>query len=201
MKTQNLEYRFKTLIEAMSFKQLKKVGKSNESSSEFMEIASYFQTLLEQESITLSDITEYKKLYKIKSDTFALSLNTLAKECAKLFCAYLDSMYLPDETKGVFVGCVYLAGTQYVPNITQLYNALKIGDTVEIVRERENPHDTKAVKVVTSNGEKLGYIPRNHNLFLSQMLDFDIKLTAEIKKLKWSIKEVAIKVMIYQDMR
>lgn len=197
IKRYTLENHFKTLIEAMPLAQQKKVSKTQEETDEFKELFDYFQNLLEQESITLEEITEYKKLFRIENDTLAFSTSSLAKECARLFCHYLSEVYLPDETKGRFVGSIYLAGTQYAANITEIFYTLQIGDDVKLVREKENPHDEKAVKVTTLKGEKLGYIPARHNLFLSQMLDFGVELFAQIRKLKWDEDGVAIKIMIY----
>ena len=126
-----------------------------------------------------------------------MAFESLAQECAHLFCYYLKEIVLPDDNKGLFVGSLYLAGTQYAVDITESYTQLNIGESVLIEREKENPHDSKAVKVLTKEGKKLGYIPARHNLFLSQMLDFGISVQGEVRKLIWDESGVAIKVMLY----
>ena len=197
MFTNTLESYFKTMIEAMPLQQQKRLSRCKKSSKEFIDLSQYFKSLLQLESISLENIAEYKEQYKIVDDSVAFSHKSLAKECAKLFCKYLREVVLPDAKQGVFIGSVYLAGTQYTPNITEIYKELHIGDSVAIVREKENPHDAKAVKVLTLKDEKLGYIPARHNLFLSQMLDFGEAVNGEIRKLKWDERGVSIKIMLY----
>ena len=199
MLTNTLESHFKTMIISMPLKQQKRLSKCKKNSKEFIDLSQYFKSLFQQEKLSLANIAEYKERYKIVNDFISFSLKNLAKECAKLFCDYLKEVILPDKNQGLFIGSVYLAGTQYAPNITEIYKELHIGDSVKIVRERENPHDSKAVKVLTLKDEKLGYIPARHNLFLSQMLDFDGIVNAQIRKLKWDESGVTIKIMIYAD--
>ncbi|MCA1743091.1 MAG: HIRAN domain-containing protein, partial [Desulfovibrionales bacterium] len=44
-----------------------------------------------------------------------------------------------------------------------IYLDLKPGQTLKLKREPQNPHDSKAIEVFTSSGQKLGYVPRSHN--------------------------------------
>ena len=196
---EGLESHFKAMIAAMPLTQQQNLSKCSEDSKEFADLSAYFKSLLRQERISLEDIAEFKEQYKIANDSILFAPESLSLECAKLFCYYLKEVVLPDGDKGLFVGSVYLAGTQYAPDITQSYKQLNIGDSVQIVREKENPHDSKAVKVLTDKGKKLGYMPARHNLFLSQMIDFGIFVQGEVRKLRWDESGVAIKVMLYAD--
>ena len=51
-----------------------------------------------------------------------------------------------------------LAGFQYYDGKV-LWDNMRVGDTLTLVREPQNPHDTNAVRVVW-NGQSLGYVPR-----------------------------------------
>lgn len=49
-----------------------------------------------------------------------------------------------------------------------------------LVREPTNPHDADAIAGVMS-GQKVGYIPRNHNQVLARLLDAGTCLRARIE--------------------
>ena len=197
MLTYTLENHFKKMIEFMPLKQKKRVSKCKENSKEFKDLYKYFKSLLEQEQISFDDIAKFKEQYRLRDKFISIAPKSLAQECAKLFCYYLKNIVLPDNTQGLFIGSVYLAGTRYVPDIVEICKELHIGDSVKIEREKENPYDKKAIKVFTKEGKKLGYIPAKHNLFLSQMVDFGRYLIAEVRKIKWDKSSIDIKIMIY----
>jgi hypothetical protein len=44
----------------------------------------------------------------------------------------------------------------------RLWDQLKVGDPLTLVREPDNPHDARAVRVQW-NGHMLGYVPRAEN--------------------------------------
>ena len=194
-----LENHFKTMIEAMPLKEQRRVRKFKKNSKEFKDLSKYFRSLLKQERISLDDIAKFKEQYRMEDKFINFSPKSLAMECAKLFRYYIKKVVLPDKKEGLFIGSVYLAGTQYVSDITEIYKKLYIGELVQIVREKDNPYDKKAVKVLTQDGKMIGYIPARHNLFISQMLDFGSSLKAEVRKLKWDKSGIAIKIMIYTE--
>lgn len=74
-----------------------------------------------------------------------------------------------------------LAGFQYHAGKT-LWPQLQVGDVLDLVREPDNPHDAKAVRVEW-RGHKLGYVPRRENADVARMLDRGQPLTARITRL------------------
>jgi hypothetical protein len=64
----------------------------------------------------------------------------------------------------------------------QLWNELKVGDVLMLVREPDNPHDARAVRVHW-NGHLLGYVPRAQNDAVARQLDRGNKLEARIVRL------------------
>lgn len=52
----------------------------------------------------------------------------------------------------------------------EVFDQLKIGKKLRLVREDENPHDHRAVAVFFADTH-IGYIPRQHNEMLSKFLD------------------------------
>lgn len=71
-----------------------------------------------------------------------------------------------------------VAGFQYHHGET-LWQQLATGQPLQLVRETDNRHDDRAVRVEWQ-GHKLGYIPRLDNAAVSQLIDRGERLDAEI---------------------
>lgn len=72
----------------------------------------------------------------------------------------------------------FLAGFQY-HQAARHWAQLAIGEELNLVREPGNPHDTRAVRV-DWHGDAMGYIPREANYAVAQMLDRGVPLRARI---------------------
>jgi HIRAN domain len=75
-----------------------------------------------------------------------------------------------------------LAGFQYYEG-KALWDKMKIGDPLVLVREPDNPHDPLAVRVEWE-GHKLGYLPRRENQAVARQLDLGNALEARIIRLR-----------------
>jgi hypothetical protein len=75
-----------------------------------------------------------------------------------------------------------LAGFQYYQG-KQLWNDIKVGDVLTLVREPDNPHDRNAVRVEWY-GQQLGYVPRRENRLVAQHMDRGGKVEARVSKLR-----------------
>ena len=75
-----------------------------------------------------------------------------------------------------------LAGFRHyeAPN---LWDAIRAGDSLDLVREPDNVHDRNAVRVEW-RGFKLGYVPRAQNEAVARMLDRGTPLAARVSKLE-----------------
>ncbi len=71
-----------------------------------------------------------------------------------------------------------LAGFQFHQG-PRVWKRLAVGDPLTLVREPDNPHDPRAVRVEW-RGHKLGYLPRVENTAASQLLDRGARLCARI---------------------
>ena len=67
----------------------------------------------------------------------------------------------------------------------RLWTSLAEGDALTLIREPDNPYDSRAVRV-DWRGEKLGYVPRMENTAIAQMLDRGERLEARIAALRQS---------------
>ena len=74
-----------------------------------------------------------------------------------------------------------LAGFQYHAGM-QLWQAMKPGDALTLVREPDNRHDANAVRV-DWHGQKLGYLPRAENRAVAAEMDRGTRIEARIAHL------------------
>ena len=74
-----------------------------------------------------------------------------------------------------------LAGFQYHAGKT-LWPQMQVGDVLTLIREPDNPHDAKAVRVEW-RGHKIGYVPRRENADVARFMDGGQTLTARIVRL------------------
>jgi hypothetical protein len=74
-----------------------------------------------------------------------------------------------------------LAGFRYHAG-ADVWRELRVGDRLELARERANPYDANAVAVLW-RGRKLGYVPRSENAALAWGLDSGTPLRARISAL------------------
>ena len=74
-----------------------------------------------------------------------------------------------------------LAGFQYHAGKT-LWPQMQVGDALTLIREPDNPHDAKAVRVEWQ-GHTIGYVPRRENADVARFMDGGQKLVARISRL------------------
>ena len=74
-----------------------------------------------------------------------------------------------------------LAGFQYYQG-KALWDEMKVGDALALVREANNPHDGNAVRVEW-RGRALGYVPRRENRAVAYHIDRGGAVEARISKL------------------
>jgi hypothetical protein len=74
-----------------------------------------------------------------------------------------------------------LAGFQFYGGKV-LWDEMKVGDALTLVRERDNPYDANAVRVEW-NGSHLGYIPRRENADVARQMVRGAPVKARIVKL------------------
>jgi hypothetical protein len=74
-----------------------------------------------------------------------------------------------------------LAGFQYHAG-KKLWPQMQVGDALTLVREPDNPHDARAVRVEW-RGYKIGYVPRRENADVARLMDGGEVLAARIVRL------------------
>ena len=81
----------------------------------------------------------------------------------------------------VLVQASPLAGFQYYAG-EDLWQQMKEGDRLRLVREADNEHDAKAVRVEW-RGTKLGYLPRAENGAVAAAMDRGARVEGRIARL------------------
>ncbi len=95
----------------------------------------------------------------------------------------------------VFLMQTRVAGAMY-HDLGEKKYALGFWDYIELRREPDNPHDPRAVALLTAEGEKLGYIPRDRNQEIAALLDRGEQMHARLifKFLNGSNQEYIVRV-------
>jgi len=63
-----------------------------------------------------------------------------------------------------------------------VWDEMRVGDAVALLREPDNPHDPNAVRVEW-NGRVLGYLPRDDNESVARQIDRGNRLAARVARL------------------
>lgn len=74
-----------------------------------------------------------------------------------------------------------LAGFQYYEG-KALWDMMRVGDPLRLVREPRNPHDANAVRIEW-RGEMLGYLPRRENADVARQMDLGAPVKARVVRL------------------
>jgi hypothetical protein len=102
---------------------------------------------------------------------------------ACLLLAFLSAAAEADGTVSarILLQVSPLAGFQY-HEAKAVWDDMEVGDLLSLVREPQNPHDPRAVRVEWQ-GRMIGYVPRAENEAVSRQLDQGNRLEARITRL------------------
>lgn len=79
-------------------------------------------------------------------------------------------------------GAQPVAGFQYYAG-KRLWEGLKVGDALTLVRDAGNPHDANAIRIEW-RGEMLGHVPRAGNAPVAKLMDKGVKVSGRIVHLQ-----------------
>ena len=87
----------------------------------------------------------------------------------------------PEREGSQFIGVIHIAGTGYIENKKSADDSTAIGEELTLLREPDNPHDSKAIIILNKTGMKLGYVPRNQNTYPAECMDNGKELFARLR--------------------
>lgn len=103
------------------------------------------------------------------------------KHALPLLCGLLVGAAAGEPALHIVVQQSALAGFRHYEG-RSVWDEMKPGDSVALVREADNVHDRHAVRVEW-RGHMLGYVPRRENAHLARQLDRGVPLTGRITRL------------------
>lgn len=102
--------------------------------------------------------------------------------------------------KDIFLFDTYIAGTTHIEGIEELSEQLNENDKLNFFRELDNKYDKEAIVIKTSNGVKIGYVPRQDNVIFARLMDAGKLLfgciTKKDKKGSWI--KIYIKIFLHE---
>jgi HIRAN domain len=147
--------------------------------------------------LILKEIFDYFERYDLKQNYFLANPNDRASALAEIFTHYVQMRIEPSREVGAALFEAEIAGCNYVPNISEIAQNIKEGERLVLEREKQNPYDKKAIKVLTASGVKLGYIPKEQNQNLVYLLEQEYKIFAIFKRVVWDSERVRLKAIVY----
>ena len=96
-----------------------------------------------------------------------------------VFLAPVQAAERADAT--LLVQVSFVAGFRHYDG-NKVFKQLKVGDTLRLVRERQNSADPNAIRVEWF-GHVLGYVPEGENASLARQMDFGNRLRARVVRL------------------
>lgn len=97
----------------------------------------------------------------------------------------------------IFLFETHVAGTTHIPNIYEIEKTLNLDDILNFYREPENKYDSKAIRIETDSGEKIGYVPKSDNIIFSRLMDAGKLLFGKITKKEKINEWIHIEIDIY----
>lgn len=67
----------------------------------------------------------------------------------------------------------YIVGSRHHEGAAERIRKLKADEELQLVREPKNPYDRNAVAVYSSDGQKLGYVPKEDAPMVARVIDGD----------------------------
>ena len=102
--------------------------------------------------------------------------------------------------RDIFLFDTYVAGTTHIEGIEELEPHLNPDDRLEFFREPDNKYDKQAIVIKTTDGVKIGYIPKQDNVIFARLMDAGKllfgKITSKEKKGSWV--KIFIKVFLHE---
>jgi hypothetical protein len=96
----------------------------------------------------------------------------------------------------IFLLETHIAGTTYL-KLKKIEPKLNITDLLVMKREVDNKYDALAIILLTSKGEKLGYIPKDKNEVLARLMDAGKLIFGKIEDKQWKGQWLKLSIKVY----
>lgn len=102
--------------------------------------------------------------------------------------------------KDIYLFDSHVAGTTFIAGIEELEPHLNIDDRLDFFREPDNKYDLKAIVIKTTDGVKIGYVPKEDNIIFSRLMDAGKLLFGRItnKEVKGKWVKIDIRIFLHE---
>ena len=93
--------------------------------------------------------------------------------------------------------CCTVAGTSHVLGIMELTQGLDVGSQLRLERDEGNTYDPNAVAVLTEDGDQIGFVPKERNRRLAELMSGNVVFSAVVSEIrdKNKYREITIHVI------
>jgi hypothetical protein len=110
-----------------------------------------------------------------------------------------DNMHIEPHVKDVYLITLNVAGTNHF-EMSEIYNKIFEDDILYLKREYDNGEDQNSIEIMTTEGYVVGYVPRENNIILKNLLDRGKYLYGKIKEISEDYNDIKLKIYLsYKD--
>jgi hypothetical protein len=139
---------------------------------------------------------------EIVSDVRRALNSLLIKSSSKKNKKYVqidENMHIDAHVKDIYLTSVNIAGTSYF-DMSEIYNKLLEEDIVYLKRDSDNEYDKNAIEVITTEGFVMGYVPKDNNLILKNLIDKGKYLYGKVEEISEDYSVIKIQIYLsYKD--
>jgi hypothetical protein len=145
----------------------------------------------------INDAISTEMVKNIRRSLNSLLIKTHDKE--KKYVEVYDNMHIDVHVKDIYLININIAGTSYI-DMSEIYNNLLEDDMLYLVREPNNAYDLNAIEIITTKGYVIGYVPKENNLILKNLMDKGKYLYGKIKEISDDYNNINIEIYLsYKD--
>lgn len=130
------------------------------------------------------------------------NLNSLLIKCnnkSKKYVEVNDDMHVDPHVKDIHLITLSVDGIDQV-DMSEVYGKIYENDILYLKREFGNSYDKNAIEVITTEGYVIGYIPRENNIILKNLLEKGKYLYGKIKEISEDYTNIVIQIYLsYKD--
>jgi hypothetical protein len=145
----------------------------------------------------IDDAISAEMVGSIRRALNSLLIKTENKE--KKYIEVSDNMHIDEHVKDIYLCNIEVAGTSYV-DMNEVHNKLLEDNMLYLKRENNNVYDSDAIVIITPEGYVIGYVPKENNFILKNLMDKGKYLYGKIKEISDDYSDINIEIYLsYKD--
>jgi len=145
----------------------------------------------------INDAINTEMVGSVRRALNSLLIKTENKE--KKYIEVSDSMHIDEHVKDIHLCDIKVAGTNYV-DMSEVCNKLLEDDMLYLKREGNNVYDSNAIIIMTTEGYVIGYVPKEDNFILKNLMDKGKYLYGKIKEISDDYSNINVEIYLsYKD--